>query len=557
MSDLQASADREKQLQEQVSRVREPTEALTAYWRNVRGILSPVEVMDAFPKLAREVQKLIGEAAILSSPESSFSLKLPALQAMAYTKEDRPVAKRMFPVSGSFPIPEGNGVGVCLAYDDVRDAVWVITSERLVGCFLVGCSRWMGRWSRLEETISGEEGVVDFDVSGNGMILVIPTLRTTLCFLQITRYDPVRHTLTSIDGSNMSRNGKLFGQAVFFEDGKYAWCPEQSRVVVVGTNEYVMNFIVTCLNVSTDGQFVLAGGYGAMAMLDVHSDSASPPAAEVIKIPFCSIDDSVKDITMGNDRLVIITDSNIIYIVHVKTRVTHAVPYIFGGVSSIALNGKGSLLALGFNGHVRLLELPSAIEESSAFERSFLHVHEAECQKCRRNQDNFTYRDLFGAVKEGFHHCIVFIHYKTRGAFTNATDENNDNVAHLAARIGDVKVLKYFLEGVGTSDLAFARGMNGDTIYHAAASAQNCTDVYKYLGNMGMAALLSESNDFQHTIMHSLASFGNLSGIQCLAEEYSGEVLLRCLDRDRCTVSDIARQHGHLNICEYIGSIEF
>eukprot|EP00736_Rhodelphis_marinus_P013063 Rmarinus@m.21444 len=171
-----SSAKASQQHQQHLDHVRASAQSLCWHWEKARSTLTPVEVLVAFPGLLAQMEQLLGQpfparprslsldvrgespVVSLEVPGGSpvVTLAVPALQPFAHAVNRNSTfrQKRRSAVSTCVSLPEGKGTGVAVSYDVLRDAVWVATSLRWVGCFHVGHRAWTGEWFRLHPTTS-------------------------------------------------------------------------------------------------------------------------------------------------------------------------------------------------------------------------------------------------------------------------------------------------------------------------------------------------------------------------------------------------------------------
>eukprot|EP00736_Rhodelphis_marinus_P011060 Rmarinus@m.22392 len=218
-----------KQQQVHRTNLRATAESLVLYWKSVRERLSPAEALVAYPGLLSQMEQLLGQPSTVRLGRPLVSLVLPALQPFGHTTSSRNkrFEKRLKSVSTSVPIPEGKGSALALSYDSYRDALWIITSERWIGCFLVGHRRWMDEGYYLDTSASNdaEKGILDFVVMGNGLCFVIPTSQSS-----VEVYDH-RGKMRALSLPAFSEGSKLCGLACSGTD-LFVNCDDSSVYVV-------------------------------------------------------------------------------------------------------------------------------------------------------------------------------------------------------------------------------------------------------------------------------------------------------------------------------------
>eukprot|EP00736_Rhodelphis_marinus_P001832 Rmarinus@m.18873 len=160
-------------------------ESLCLRWEKARDTLTHAEVLMAYPGLLFQMEQLLGQPLTARAARPLVSLAVPALHGFAHTTmhSSSETERRLYPVSTSAALPEDKGDAVALAYDAFRDAVWVATTDRWVGCFLIGNRTWLGEWFQLkavESSDSDAKRVHDFVVMANGLIYVVPQTKTSV-----------------------------------------------------------------------------------------------------------------------------------------------------------------------------------------------------------------------------------------------------------------------------------------------------------------------------------------------------------------------------------------
>eukprot|EP00736_Rhodelphis_marinus_P012594 Rmarinus@m.20547 len=224
------------------------------------------------------MEQLLGQPDALPFRRTVYT-NLPIFQSFQQESQGRNIErKRLVPVSALAAIPANKGDAVALSYDAYRDAVWVVTSDRFVGCYLVCHGRWMNDWIQLVTPADKDVGDVhDFVVMRN-RFYVIPHERTS-----IEVYSR-RGELYCLPTATFSQSSKLIGIACSGDD-LFVGC-ERSSVYHVSVED---PFTATLTRICDETQL-----HGLLSYLAVSEDASYLTATvvgvddvDIVHIPLC------------------------------------------------------------------------------------------------------------------------------------------------------------------------------------------------------------------------------------------------------------------------------